>query len=58
VILLAARMPQEIAVGLGIQLGQRSATWPQRVYPVHYTGEYLTVPGLDLGRGSVPAERR
>lgn len=58
VVLLAARMPQEIAVGLGIQLGQRPATWPQHVYPVHYTGEYLTVPDLDLGRGSVPAERR
>ena len=58
VILLAGRMPQEIAVGLGIQLGQRSATWPCRVYPVHYTGESLVVPGLDLGRGSVPTARR
>ena len=57
-ILLAARMPQEIAVGLGIQLGQRSASWPLRVYPVHYTGECLVVPDLDLGRGSVPAERK
>jgi hypothetical protein len=58
VILLAGRMPQEIAVGLGIQLGQRSATWPQRLYPVHFTGERLVVPDLDLGRGSVPPERR
>ena len=58
VVLLAARVPQEIAVGLGIQLGQRSATWPQRVYPVHYTGECLTVAGLDLGRNSVPGERK
>ena len=58
VILLAGRMPQELAVGLGIQLGQRSATWPCRVYPVHYTGESLVVPDLDLGRGSVPTARR
>ena len=58
VILLAGRMPQEIAVGLGIQLGQRPATWPGRIYPVHHTGDCLTVPSLDLGRGSVPAERR
>ena len=40
------------------QVGQRSASWPSRVYPVHYTGEYLAVPSLDLGSGSVPAERR
>lgn len=57
-ILLAARMPQEIAVGLGIQLGQRPTSWPPRVYPVHYTGGSLVVPDLDLGRGSVPAERK
>ena len=58
VVLLATRMPQEMGVGLGIQLGQRSATWPQRLYPVYYTGEHLVVPDLTLGRDSVPAQRR
>jgi hypothetical protein len=58
VILLATRMPQEVAVGLGIQLGQRSSTWPHRVYPVHYAERQLVVPDLDLGRDSVPAERQ
>ena len=57
VLLLAARMPQEIAVGLGIQLGQRQSTWPERLYPVHFTGGKLFVPKLDLGRHSVPPER-
>jgi hypothetical protein len=57
VCLLAARMPQEIAVGLGIQLGQRYSTWPGQLYPVHYTGGELYVPRLDLGRGSVRPER-
>jgi hypothetical protein len=58
VILLAARMPQEIAVGLGIHAGQRAASWPGQIYPVHYTGDRLTVPDLDLGRGSIPGERQ
>jgi hypothetical protein len=57
VLLLAARMPQEIAVGLGIQFGQREPSWPDRLYPVHYTGGELFVPKLDLGRGSVRPER-
>lgn len=58
VLLLAARVPQEIAVGLGIQLGQRQAAWPDRLYPVYWTGGELFVPDLDLGRHSVPPERR
>jgi hypothetical protein len=57
VLLLACRMPQEIAVGLGIQLGQRQSTWPRRLYPVHYAGGELIVPHLDLGRDSVRPER-
>jgi len=57
VILLAARMPQEIAVGVGIQLGRRYTTWPEHVYPVHYAGDHLVVPDLDLGRHSVAPER-
>jgi len=57
VVLLAARMPQEIAVGLGIQLGQRSTTWPHRVYPVYYAGGPLVVPDLSLGREPAPAGR-
>jgi hypothetical protein len=57
VLLLACRIPQEIAVGLGIQLGQRQSDWPHRLYPVHYTGGELYVPMLDLGRDSVRPER-
>ena len=57
VLLLAARMPQEIAVGLGIQLGQRQSDWPEWLYPIHFVGGKLVVPELDLGRRSVPAER-
>jgi hypothetical protein len=57
VLLLATRMPQEIAVGLGIQLGQRQSAWPRRLYPVHYVGGELIVPNLDLGRDSVRPER-
>jgi hypothetical protein len=57
VLLLAARMPQEIAVGLGIQLGQRQTAWPDRLYPVWWDGGELFVPDLDLGRHSVPPER-
>lgn len=57
VLLLAARMPQEIAVGLGIQLGQRQATWPEQLYPIYFVGGELVVPALDLGRHSVPPER-
>ena len=51
-------MPEEIAVSRGIHLGQRSATWPEQVYPIRRTGDCLTAPGLDLGRSSVPAGRR
>lgn len=50
--------PQEIAVGLVIQPGQRSATCRDQVYPVRCTGECLTVPSRDLGRRPVPAEHR
>jgi hypothetical protein len=57
VLLLAARMPQEIAVGLGIQLGQRHSSWPGRLYPVYWTAGELFIPDLDLGRHSVPPER-
>lgn len=59
VVLLAARMPQELAVGLGIQLALRAGNWPQQVYPVHWAGPDvgLVVPRLRLGRDSVPAER-
>jgi hypothetical protein len=35
-----------------------SSTWPRRVYPVHYADGRLVVPDLELGRDSVPAERR
>ena len=57
VVLLAARIPQELAVGLGIQLGQRAGTWPGAMYPVYFTGGRLVVPDLRLGAESVSAER-
>ena len=63
IILLATRIPQELAVGLGVQLGQRSwerrpgQQWPQQVYPVFHTGNHLVVPDLRLGSDSVPSQR-
>jgi hypothetical protein len=63
IVLLATRIPQELAVGLGVQLGQRSQErrpgqqWPQQVYPVFYTGDRLVVPDLRLGADSVPSHR-
>ncbi len=60
VVLLATRIPQELAVGLGIQLGQRSMDreqrlrWPDQVFPVYFAGS-LTVPYLRLGADSVSA---
>jgi len=65
VVLLAARMPQELAVGLGIQLRQRSwdlasgHRWPEHVYPAMYAGDNrrLIVPDLRLGADSVPGQR-
>jgi hypothetical protein len=62
-VLLATRIPQELAVGLGVQLGQRSwerragQQWPQQVYPVFHTGTQLVVPDLRLGADSVPSQR-
>ena len=64
VVLLATRIPQELAVGLGVQLGQRSwdrkggQQWPQQVYPVLYAGDSLVIPDLQLGAGSVPSQRQ
>jgi hypothetical protein len=42
---------------LGSRLGQRKATWPQRMYALFFAGDRLVVPGLRLGTESVPAER-
>ena len=64
VVLLATRIPQELAVGLGVQLGQRSwerrpgQQWPQQVYPVFHTGDQLVIPDVPLGAESVPSQRR
>ena len=64
IVLLATRIPQELAVGLGVQLGQRSwerrpgQQWPQLVYPVFHTGTQLVVPDLPLGAASVPSQRQ
>ena len=63
VVLLATRIPQELAVGLGIQLGQRSMErdaarrWPDAVYPAFHVGARLVVPRLRLGADSVPSQR-
>jgi hypothetical protein len=63
IVLLATRIPQELAVGVGVQLGQRSwerrpgQQWPQLVYPVFHTGTQLVVPDLPLGAASVPSQR-
>jgi len=72
VVLLATRMPQELAVGLGVQAGQRALAggdpaeprqpWPARLYPVHYVpgkhpDDSLVVPNLRLGADAVPAQR-
>jgi hypothetical protein len=64
-VLLAARMPQELAVGLGIQLTQRSwvrgdgERWPRHLYPVVQVGgtDRLAVPDLQLGAAAVPSHR-
>ena len=57
VVLIAARIPQELAVGLGIHLGQRRHEWPQHAYPVYHAHQELVVLDLKLGADSVPAER-
>ena len=63
IVLLATRIPQELAVGLGVQVGQRSwdrtpgRQWPQQVYPVFHAGDRLVVPDLQLGAESVPSQR-
>jgi hypothetical protein len=57
VLLLATRMPQELSVGLGIQLGQRRPEWPRHAYPVFYERGQLIVPDLRLGAESVATER-
>jgi hypothetical protein len=56
-VLLATRIPQELPVGLGIQLGQRSQDWPRDMYPVYFESGRLVVPDLQLGAESVRAER-
>jgi hypothetical protein len=57
IVLIAARLPQELAVGLGIQLGQLRRDWPRHAYPLHYAHGRLVIPDLSLGADSVPAER-
>ena len=57
VVVLGARMPQELAVGLGVQLGQRPASWPWRMYPAIYDQGQLVIPDLQLGSEAVPPQR-
>jgi hypothetical protein len=59
-VLLASRMPQEIAVGLGIRAGQLGRSWPARVYPVFYdeASHHLVVPDLQLGSQALPTGQR
>lgn len=56
-VLLAARIPQEIGVGLGILLGQLQSKWPERLYPIVYAHGDLVVPELRLGRDAIRTER-
>ena len=61
-VLLATRMPQELAVGVGVQLRQRSGRddqdgWPSRVYPAVFEAGGLAVPKLRLGTESVSQYR-
>jgi hypothetical protein len=57
VVVLGARMPQELAVGLGVQLGQRPTSWPWRMYPAFYDQGQLVIPDLQLGGEAVPPQR-
>jgi hypothetical protein len=57
VFLLATRIPQELALGLGIQLALRTAHWPQRLLPAYFAAGRLVIPTLELGAASVPIER-
>jgi len=54
---LAARLPQELAVALGVHLGQRPHIWPWQMYPAFFDQGELVVPELRLGAESVPAQR-
>ena len=55
-VLIATRIPQELAIGLGIQLGQRR-NWPPQAYPLYYANRQLVITDLRLGSESVPTER-
>jgi hypothetical protein len=61
---MATRMPQELAVGLGVQLGQRAwervpgQRWPGKMDPVFHAGDSLVIPDLRLGAESVPSQRQ
>jgi hypothetical protein len=57
VVVIAARMPQELAVGLGIQLGQRLSSWPWPMHPAIYEQGQLVIPDLQLGGEAVPPQR-
>ncbi len=57
VVVLAARLPQELAVALGVHLGQRPHIWPWQMYPAFFDQGELVVPELRLGAESVPAQR-
>ncbi len=57
VVVLGARMPQELAVGLGVHLGQRPSSWPWRMYPAIYDQGELLIPDLQLGAEAVPPQR-
>ncbi len=57
VVVLAARIPQELAVGLGVQLGQRPSSWPWRMYPAIYDQGELVIADLQLGAEAVPPQR-
>lgn len=53
VVLLAAAIPQEVGLGIGI-VAARTDTWPARLWPVQWVpGGRLVIPNLDLGGPSL-----
>lgn len=60
VVLLAALIPQEVGIGIGILAGQDGAAWPAQLWPIQAESDgpgkppkRLVIPGLNLGATSL-----